>query len=1762
MIRPPARPAALRQLLIALSLSSALTSPALAQGVAAGRTPAAPSAADRLWREGDAAAALAAANADPAGMLLKAELLDAAGRVAEATPLYRQVRATTADATLRQRIDLRLAILDAVRRPDALTAFAADRSPSQRRALAEVLALLGRPGQALALAGPATTPVQRMTAAQWALGAGDAAAARSAAQAAVAAAATPEDRRYALALLVEAYRMGGDLAGVLPILARQGGPAASDATIDVLLELGRTSQAIALIARSGDPAVRARLGGILDQSGDIAAAQAEYRRLIAADPHQADLYTRLAAAWLAQGREDEAVATFRALFAANRGRADVLTAGAKAMIAMGLHEPAVAMLAGSAGDPAVATATHLFLFETRMDRGDTAGALAELAAVRRAGPRGLLLAEVADGYERLGRPAEALALLRQREARGDAGYDLRAHIAQLASATGDDADALARWRALWSDTTLPARRSAIERQIVALATRLDRIEAMAAELSARLDAGTLRPGEIDLLVALRLAQGKGDVAADAVRRFAARRGAGEVAVLDQLARLYARIRDYDRLGTTLQRLIAIDPGHRDTHVRQLILTRLRHANGGASAAERQAELDALMAQLGDAGGPAFRATVYAHADLTGPAIDQLRRAVAAAPQDGDALARLAAELVRAQRRGEAIALLQYAAERGGQPVAAIDALIDTVTGATDDDGAAAVLGWAERRVLERIAAEGASPRLLGLLADIAAADADVALQVRATEATVAGAGERRGYVLRELATLSGGGVRDGSGVAVIGDPQRKLVYARRLLALGQSFPPDLYADLARTLLSQGDEAGAERAFAMMNGMGGLVNVDEAKGDAYAAAGRLRPALANYARALLQDQDNFDLLIKTAILQERAGQDALARRWYWRALRTLIARQPARPVDAQDERGLDVRRYYPTLVEGLLLTWPDGTGQADAILADLARQFDAAMGEVDGARPGRFADHPRLALLVDLGRRIVDAGRGDAALSGWDAPLDARFAADPAYRRAATLRRHLTGRGTVLPTGTDWPLAALAVQAGDTDNGELGFVLALARGDDAAADAALATALADEEAARAPGADPSAFRQPLYLLLLVDAMDRMPADRLRDRVLVPLQRSPARDAILFDLFRAAPDRFDRLERINGARLLTPDRLVALTIEQSGRPLGITLRSSRGAGGGDGNDWLAGFSTDQLIALYDGLVVRVAQGQGDSALGDLALDTVLRRPLDAGQQQRLSAILDRDRAVVRDPQTRSGMPLVARLLLFDVAPANRELVLRAARGVAASYGDSAALPTVLTRWYAGDRAGAFVALATMAEAMRSAGQSIGRIDRAIEAHFGDIHRQQIDAFLADPAPRPQDAALVYDRFVAQDGAASVEQRLAVTRRMMALDPANPRYRLRLLTLLADRADWAALAPPLQAWVTSTPDDRTAATMLALVYRLLGQEDAARAVATAAQVDPDDADWLARLLNRARTLSGRSTGSGRLFAPVYDAYRQRYPARPAVIAVQAREGRPAVSGAAGGDGMLAPLLQVDPADPVPPPRRLRALWRQSLPLAAEGDLLRGRRALAQTLLAGTKGEGAAATLLADPAMTAELSAYPRVMAPEDQARQTALYAVGAYGPVRRGAGATALAALLDELRAGRADADLVRRLIALAGQGAAPLAPADLAALDARLRAMPVLGVDDRIALARIVAQGGDGATAEALLRAALLQLLYPAGPLDGVDDFAATLRRIVATLAAWPDVQERRRVHGALAQLLETRKLGPNGGDLPGLPPLDGGGVAAP
>ncbi|MCI1142857.1 hypothetical protein MOP88_12110 [Sphingomonas sp. WKB10] len=215
------------------------------------------------------------------------------------------------------------------------------------------------------------------------------------------------------------------------------------------------------------------------------------------------------------------------------------TAGAQAMIAMGLQDQAVAMLSTSAGDPAVATATHLFLFETWLDRGDIAKALAEVHAVQgdARGCCSTMSSTDANGSGARQRRSPCCGGARRRApARLRRGFASRSWRRKRATMP-------MRWPAGARCGPIPAcrrGRSCIERQIVALARATNQLEPIARDLSARLDTGYVASGRDRPACRAAAGAGRPDAAVDAVRRFAARSGTGEVGALNRLAQLYAR----------------------------------------------------------------------------------------------------------------------------------------------------------------------------------------------------------------------------------------------------------------------------------------------------------------------------------------------------------------------------------------------------------------------------------------------------------------------------------------------------------------------------------------------------------------------------------------------------------------------------------------------------------------------------------------------------------------------------------------------------------------------------------------------------------------------------------------------------------------------------------------------------------------------------------------------------------------------------------------------------------------------------------------------------------------------------------------------------------------------------------------------------------------------------------------------------------------------------------------------------------------------
>ncbi|PPT77551.1 hypothetical protein XaplCFBP3122_06230 [Xanthomonas arboricola pv. populi] len=1741
------------------------------------------------WRQGDGAQALAAAgqalaqapNVD--AHLLQARLLEARGDLAAAAAQYRQALAGSGDAAEQELLRLRLALLDGDDAAAALAALAQQRPQAWRNRAAAVLAVLGQPRQALAQYRPGDAYAQQIRAAGWALAAGADPAAREHAWAAFAHAGNAIDRRYALALLMESYRDQGTLADAVDFLqAQPPQPELQQATVDALLELQRYDAAIALVRGARDPELRQRLLGILELAGRQQEMVAEYRSLIQQQPQRLDGYVGLAAHYMAQGEQDQALAVYRQLFDGNRGRPDVLLPAARQMAAMGLQEQALGLLGQAGATPALATEVKFFLFETLLAQGQDAQAAQVLQELRQLAPPGdQLQVEIADGYERLQQPQQALDVLAALERARPQGldYDLQVRIAELTFRTGHAEQSLERWRALWAQARLPARRNYLERQIVKVARSLDRLDQLADELEAQQSQGTLQRSGLDLLVALSLAQDDRARAEAALARFTRASGAGPTDELLQLADLYTRLDDMPRLEQTLRRLLQADPDNAGIYLRKLAVSTLRQpmpgADGEPESPQAQAQrVERLLQQLqagsarADAEDLRFAAGVYAMAGLDGRAIDDYRRALALAPDDADSLLQLADLLKRQRRSGEAVAMLQYVAESAadGKTFAlAIDGLIGVLAAEpgrrlrSDDPlpPPAAVLGWAQRRVMERFVRDGDDYALYSLLADLGQAQSDFDLQLRSLDNALALAGDQRPLLLRQLVTLASGSANGDASGPAIGDNARKLIYGRRLIALKREFPPDFYADLGKSLLAGGDRLGAERAFAAMTDIGGLVNVAQVKGDTYAGQGYAEQALLNYGQALARDRGNLELVLKTSILLEQQGQLQAASRWYWQGLRSLVLRQPLQDNGLANDGGLDAQRYFPSLLEGLLLTWPEAPAAQRQILEPLQQLFEQTLAQADPEGPQLLARQVRLNLVLALARRIAESGNDFAQVDGFDAAIAARFADDPAQRAGALYYRRLTGRAEPVATA-DWVMRGLGVQTGAGDkHGNVGLALAIAAasGDRAQVGALVEAALAAESGwrqaqARDPQADPGP--DTLYLLL-VQGMNRLPRQMFLEQVLAPLQAAPFREQVLFNLYRGAPDAYAQLERLAGSALLRDDTLIERLAAHGNDPLPyLAERHAAGAADAGGAQALtARFDADQRIALYERLGARAGEGRGRSMLQQTLVRQLLLQPLDRQQQARLLESLGKDMQVLPDGQEPSAAYFLNTLLVLDCAPANRGLLQQAAERLARRYPDGRHLPELLAVYFAGEREQAFAQLQAL---HADIGERAGNYPAEIAHRFFPEQRQlRIERFLAATAPGDADIAEFYREFVVQ-AASSADPPDRGTlaryyRKLAALAPDNAAFQAGLLDLLLQERDVAGFNRQLQDYVARNPGQREAATLLVLGYRLQHQPQQALAVEQASGVDADDVAWMVQSLNKASAprQGAYAPDFGRLLLQVYHDYETAEPEAPVVRAVAAQRRIDAERDEAGRD--LRTLAQAYADAPDRAAGVLRGLWRNAMPgerqrlLISRFDL-QGRPQVDETGLPPAGVPDLLAAMAALAPVSAEFESWLRALPPEQRQRQQRLYDLLAQGLQAQGRVAERFQQLLGQLSAGGIGGHDLQLLATMAVRTGAQLDDGQRQALVQRLRRMPLLAPEQRTLLAQVFAVAGDNDTAAQLLDAALLQALYPdAAGSPGYDPWMRPEAIVVAIadgLGQWPDREAARRTWSRLLERIDQER----------------------
>ncbi len=992
-------------------------------------------------------------------LLLRAELLDTLSRGDDAARAYDELLKKQLEPALRRRILFRRALVgsDSIAQ---LKAFA--QSPEldreHRNQAAIILALRNEPAAALELydvQGEGTERFRQLVRiAEWALAAEDYEKAQESGWEAVQVAKMKRDRRYALTVVVSAYRAGDAIDALLKRL--EASPELKDDTrqvwIDLLRDEGRVDDALRLFRQgsSGDqagkggwtPALRRQLLEICRETGREDVLIAQFRELMVAEPDNLEWRSGLSRYFLESGDRAQAKAAW-----ADFGKGDVSSnrqlEAAYSLMDLGLDDLALRAAGIAAASEDLRETAQLFIVKLHVDRGRFDEASSMLVEIEgKAGGKDAVLAEVAGIYERMDRLDRAVQVLdRMRKAYGGfLGTDLDMKYALLLSKVDRERDALTVWRSLWSKVRSTPRGRYVEDRMMTVAARLGVLAKIAIELEDKLDAGTADATDVELLVRLYVKVGDSAAATEITEQALRNSDAADLDIIRRKATIYLACQDYLEYERLIQQLIERDTENRLDHMRELTLSRLERGRR-AQAIE---QLPALRAAEDDSGiADEFEAGIYQLAGLMEPALKSYVKGLGRFPDRIDTHLLVANLMRETGREIEAARRFQYlasTAKRDDLFTIAIDGILN-LRSQDDTQVPKSVVDWAMRVTLERLAERSHRFYLHRLAADLAEEMNDMPMSIRTLTAGIPVAGERRTALLREIL----GKVRslDKNARVMFGGSRRQqispewdaapyVMIGRRLLGQGEIVPPQVYMDLAAIFLHVKAVPDAMRTFSRA---AELLDRGEFHRQAAAVleqAERYDGALQFYRRLLSVDANDVGLLVKIGRLEELAGRDEAARSVYEQGLAAALRQTAPRVHVAVEEepdpddinsflgrqRSVDaITTALPKLLEGLLVTMSEehAVGYLQAMQKQVEQdlqQVTAGGGVDEGATS--IDQFPRLATRADILRRLCLCYRQLPIADAIDQKLLQRFPTDRALAKASI--GHRAARGFYVSAG--------------------------------------------------------------------------------------------------------------------------------------------------------------------------------------------------------------------------------------------------------------------------------------------------------------------------------------------------------------------------------------------------------------------------------------------------------------------------------------------------------------------------------------------------------------------------------------------------------------------------------------------------------------------------------------------------------------------------------------------------------------------------
>ena len=926
------------------------------------------------WRHGYREAALSSVDdalaMDRHGALLhqRGRLLEALNRIDEAIEAYREALPLLSGSS-RVDTELRMALLIASERGEIgpLLTLAEGSDVAVRNRVAMVLAVLGHAGEAARLYRlPAGASAERqwrqaLRLTEWRLWADEPVEAREAAWRAVDLAANEQDRRYAVALLTEAYRKAEALPALVEALegGRDVGGDTRALWVRLLREIDRPDDALAALEGSAEHeplAVKRQFVGIYGESGRSDEMVAALERLMTVDPDEVIWAQGLAEFYLERGERSEAEAAWRG-FVERAEAAAALLDGAAVILKLGFDELALAAaekaqrqtVLNRAGRDAALDPAARFQFELYLERGrwdEAREVLQSLEAATAASDP--MRKSIAMAYERLNRPAEALRVMTALVEARDGSYreaDVEAsqYLAQLLLVNGDAPGAVALLLATLPDAGASQLRL-LHTRLIAAAQAAGIEDELVVDLTAKLNDSRATEQEIQLLIEMRIRAREEAEALALIDTLYGNAGADSVEKLQQVAVLHRSFGNWQTYDDTLAQLVEQDAANAVFHVRSRIINyidRLRF-----EAEDDQEVSDTLIALLeqylavSEVGADReFVAGVLALGGQHQNAIRIYREILAVDSNRVDSYLEIGNQLALLQRGRQAVGMYQYLLESGNTEEISWVAL-DGILNLQPDR---ATLEWAQRMALLRLSAFPERFEYYRQLADLSSDLGNGEFQLAALYNGLAAEPELRLTTLRELLRITDGAnpatatvslntnqntniaaLFQGSNIALSGLPlgntagtgddalwqERHIDFCRRLLALGLSLPPEVHLSLGKAMIEVGDTDAALRAMKQAVEQTGSDELVAQAADIFGQAGDDLTALRLYEQALRNDPDSLDLLVDAAWVNERLGSRARAGELFLQGLTMLLALQPPRSEAILFDPGLAHQARFP------------------------------------------------------------------------------------------------------------------------------------------------------------------------------------------------------------------------------------------------------------------------------------------------------------------------------------------------------------------------------------------------------------------------------------------------------------------------------------------------------------------------------------------------------------------------------------------------------------------------------------------------------------------------------------------------------------------------------------------------------------------------------------------------------------------------------------------------------------------------------------